>query len=264
MRISIVIPTLGRSELIHRCLDSLMKTRSESPHVYDISLGFDPSGDLSSLEKSGQIGWAQIDDPSIKKLRWNVAPEPGMHAAIESAVLGASGDWLVMVHDDMVFLPGWDDFSFGLDKDLILCFELLDEYSLTWPPAVGLDDAVEAAATRKGGRARVRIGGPFFGTSLCHRSRWVPWPSWSGTKYRTHDTAWVMETHLRHPDVAVGWMPGNCLYHTVGGSVRHKADIEPDNPREFEERYGMTAPEAAEKIYAHSRSLREDISCESL
>jgi hypothetical protein len=182
-----------------------------------------------------------------------------MHEAIQAAVSIATGDWLIMVHDDMIFLPGWDDFSFGLDPDLMLCFELLDAQALTWPPAIVREDAVEAAAARKGLRARVRIGGPFFGTSLCHHSRWVPWPSWSGTKYRTHDTAWMVETHRRHPDLAFGWMPGNCLYHDISGSVRHKTDIEPDDPDEFMRRYGMSVPEACKQIYAHSRGVRGDI-----
>lgn len=243
MNISIVVPSMGLEHLIGLFLESLLKTESVS---YEVCLGLDPTGQMPSKEF--------LDLPN-----WRVADRPGMHGAIEAAVAISTGEWLIMVHDDMVFLPGWDDFSFGLDKDLILCFELLDGYGLTWPRAVALEDAAEAAAARKGGRARVRIGGPFFGTSLCHRSRWVPWPSWSGTKYRTHDTAWMVETHLRHPDVAFGWMPGNCLYHTVGGSVRHKTDIEPDDPLQFERTYGMTVPEAAEKVYAHSRSLRGDI-----
>ncbi len=69
----------------------------------------------------------------------------------------------------------------------------------------------------------------------------------------------MVETHRRYPDVVFGWLPGNCLYHDISGSVRHKMDIEPDDPDEFVKRYGEPVHIAVERIYAHSRSLMLDI-----
>ncbi|HEY6073097.1 MAG TPA: hypothetical protein VIV15_06795 [Anaerolineales bacterium] len=241
---SLVIATMGGPYL-----DSAIRSyRQTQTRLYELCIGLDAVGDLTTVMKSKDTRSARIGR----------ALAPGMGRAIQAGVDMTTRDWLIVAHDDIVFLPGWDDFLDDLREDRLMRLEALDPKGLTWPPVVDAGDsfhdyrpAVAEAAIRP--KRPFQAGGPFLDVvTVCHRSRWMPWPDWPG-RYGTHDTAWWMETSRRHPDLIHGWLPGRCVYHFISGSVRDRVGDDP--PGTFESRYGMSAAAASNMIWERSKEM---------
>lgn len=257
MTFSLIVPSLGHRDLLSCLLESVARYSSQQ---WEICIGVDPEA-KDWLEGFGER-W-----PFPIKI--GTALKPGMHEAIQMGFVQSTGEWIAMLHEDMVCLPHWDEFP-ALDPHYILCFEQLERMLGTWLPFVDAgccpeqyhpgEARIEAERRWAANTSDIQFGGPFFGTALMHRASWVPWPSWSGTKYRTHDTAWLLRLHTANPDAIFGWMPGRCVYHFVSGAVRRKTDIQPDDPNEFQTRYGMTTQEAEKMVFEDSRRKATNVS----
>ncbi len=246
---SIIVPSMGNPDLLDCLLDSLWAT---ARRPYDVCIGFDPSG---------QIPYRTTRGRSV------VAATPGMSAAVNAAFSIAEGEWIIWVCDDMVFLPGWDGFEFGLWRNRALCFQLLEPFSTPhFPPScwAGVDPASfdAYAAEREATKRRLSVfrdrrttPGRFFGSAIFHRSKWVPWPTWCDP-YSCNDISWFWEMYLTNPDLAFGRMVGNSLYHFVQASVRRAGITAPEDTGErFLRRYGPTIQDAYDAIDARSEAL---------
>lgn len=253
-KFSIIVPSLGDPILLNCLLDSLVRTASRN---YQVCIGYD-----ATVYKHPSL--PLIFPPYMS----TSAKSPGMSAAMNAAFSITDSEWIVWVCDDMVFLPGWDRFP-PLREDRAVCFSLIQPEWGSFPPTADAGDSPSnfrrsAADTENLRRQIAAYGtgvdaqpGNFFGSAVFHRSRWVPWPEWPDP-YSCNDIAWYWKTHLAHPDLVFGNMPGNCLYHFVRGSVRSRPELQPDGEavgRAFREQYGLTIQDAYNLIDARSEAL---------
>lgn len=251
---SIIVPSMGDSSLLTCLLRSLRLTATRD---YEVCIGLDPTGEWTwKPQDLGRAAGRHI-------VRTEAALEGGMSAALNVAFLLARGDWLIWVCDDMVFLPGWDDFSFGLRRNRALCFELMETIPGSFPPVVSagkspadFDEILATAEARQRGTERHQVPGRFFGSAVLHRSKWVvPWPTWCDP-YSCNDISWFYEMYLFNPDLAFGRMLGNSLYHFVRASVRRAGIMAPEDTGErFLRRYGLSIQDAYSLIDARSEAL---------
>jgi hypothetical protein len=251
---SIIVPSMGREDLLDCLWGSL--DRAPGARDYEVCFGLDPAGSIHAR--------SDVLLATGNRLCFGMARTPGMSSAVNAAFSLSQGEWLVLVPDDVVFLPGWDDFSFGLRENRALCFELLEPLPGSFPPPVlagespqDYDGNIASRAARERAKNPVsRVPGEFFvGAALIHRSRWVRWPE-HADPYSMNDIAWMRETYLTHPDLAFGRMPRNCLYHFVRGSVRAAGIQAPeDTGQRFLTHYGLSIQDAYQSIYRRSEAL---------
>ncbi len=245
---SIIVPSMGNPDLLDCLLDSLWAT---ARRPYDVCIGLDPNGQTPYYTARG---------------RSVLATAPGMSAAVNAAFSISDGEWIIFVPDDVVFLPGWDDFEFGLRRDHALCFQLLEPFATpNFPPPVWAGDSPATFDRRTAWQESMArflmafpdrtMPGRFFGSTIFHRSKWGPWPTWCDP-YSCNDIAWFWEMYLANPDLAFGRMVGNSLYHFVRASVRRAGITAPEDTGErFLRRYGLSIQDAYDLIDARSEAL---------
>lgn len=257
---SIIVPSMGRPDLLGCLLDGIAHTIF--PPAVEVCIGLDPSGE----------GFPRTVTGAGLHVNWRLAPTPGMSTAVNAAFSLASNDWIVVMPDDAVPQPGWLDLRFDgpaefMSPGRVLCFELLEPGFGSFPPPVdaGHDPTTfDAKVARAAAFARLltcmrrAVPGRFFvGACVLHRSKWVPWPEWCDP-YSANDISWIWETHLTHPDLAFGGLPGNCVYHFQRGSVKaFGIEAPPETAQLFRSHYGLTIAEAYQKINDRSVALWE-------
>ena len=132
---SVVVPTIGRPELLRRCLEGLANQTRSPDEILIVAR----AGDAASRDEA--IGWASRS--ARRGVRVITVHEAGQVAALAAGFFAATGDVICMLDDDAVPEPGW-----------------LEALSGAYGPFVGgaggrVRDVVEGRIVR--GRAR-RVG----------------------------------------------------------------------------------------------------------
>jgi GT2 family glycosyltransferase len=156
LSVSIAICTHDRTELLHRCLQSLFDVLASSPHrpgsveviVIDNAPGNDRTRELLAR--------------SFPKARYILEPTPGLDFARNRALEEARGELVAYLDDDVVVEPGWlgglvdawaADPAAGFITGLVLPLELETEAQVAFERRGGFRrgfDRVHYAATRVG------------------------------------------------------------------------------------------------------------------
>ena len=97
-KLSVVIPTCHRHDLLARCLESLdQKRQALPPGTYEIVVSDDARGETAE-------GLIQARFPLV---RWVQGPARGPAANRNCGARAALGDWVAFIDDDCVASPEW-------------------------------------------------------------------------------------------------------------------------------------------------------------
>lgn len=98
MRLSVIIPTYNRNDLLAKCLDNLIAPKQKPIDVfYEIVVSDDSP---TNLAKS----FIEQDYPFVK---WVEGPKKGPAANRNNAVKFSNGDWLIFTDDDCLPTENW-------------------------------------------------------------------------------------------------------------------------------------------------------------
>lgn len=99
MRVSIVVPTRNRPALLRRALESLAMEGAPPDRVEIVVT------DNSDDTESGRLVKEEFGE--LKVLYFRNEPPTGMVENWNLGAARASGEWVIFLHDDDCFLPGW-------------------------------------------------------------------------------------------------------------------------------------------------------------
>lgn len=248
-KFSIIVPSLGKSEYLRLFLSSLEQT---GKHEYEVICHVYPR----NLPIVGLYYFP---------LAITTDDTPGMGYASNRCLSRASGEWIIWLNDDMLFLPGWDDFVGRLRQDRVLCWDLLEPIQGSFPPPCyagnepsEFNPILAREAARERNRSAAEPGG-FFGTFIFHRSLLTPNIRWSEDTgaYSTADIDLPYRLFVEHRHIVFGRL-GTHLYHFTHGSIRDHPELRMDGDEAqglFRRNFGITTGEAYNRI--EERSMRE-------
>ncbi len=97
-RISVIVPTCHRNDLLAKCLDCLAPgTQTLPPEQYEVIVTDDGSRSTAEELVRGQYPW----------VRWVAGPRKGPAANRNNGAKSARGQWLAFTDDDCLPSPGW-------------------------------------------------------------------------------------------------------------------------------------------------------------
>jgi glycosyltransferase involved in cell wall biosynthesis len=101
MSVSCIIPTLNRSALLTKTINSLIK-QNVPQDLYEILIV-----DNGSTDNTKAISEDIIKETANRRIRYLFEPEPGLLAGRHRGALEAKGELLVFVDDDIEATAGW-------------------------------------------------------------------------------------------------------------------------------------------------------------
>ena len=112
-RISVVVPTCHRNDLLAKCLEALAPQRQSIAGPYEVVVTDDGSRETAQAMIAEKFPWA----------RWTQGPRRGPAANRNHGAAHASGAWLAFTDDDCIPEAGWLAAFAGAMRDGIDVYE---------------------------------------------------------------------------------------------------------------------------------------------
>lgn len=194
---------------------------------------------------------------------------PGVGHGNNQAFDMSSGEWVAVMNDDVVLLPGWDDFEARMAPDRVAVWELLEpgRVQTSYPPPVdaGFGPAdFDFAKVRDAAALRNRphsSPGGFFGFSLCHRDVYGAVRFAEDLEsYSAHDIDFYRRLYLRFPDLLFGRL-NLCVYHFQRSTIDRHPELHTGGERTqelFRAKHGMSTSDAYRLVEDRTARLVEE------
>ena len=99
--LSVIVPTIGRQDLLNATLDSLIAAGAATADVEVVVVDNSRDGDL--------VNRAVFEDMFrvLPRLRVMHEPKPGPASARNAGAAATTGEWIAFIDDDLAVAPGW-------------------------------------------------------------------------------------------------------------------------------------------------------------